>query len=405
MTTQALIFRNPGEIDIRGATIAGLSAKDTENPIGFFGTGLKIAIASILRLGGTVTIFSGLTRHDFAAEAIDFRGQAFSQVVMTTTLPGDADGTPAVLGFTTEYGKTWEPWMIFREPYANMLDEEGTLTLGYGENPEAGFTTIIVRCPALMSPYHDRDAIILPPNFPAVHTDATCRVALQPANSIYYRGVRVRDVACLLTWNVLTALDITEDRTLKYGWRHKDTCSAATMKCTHEETIFRVIMAADGTYEASFEFPAYGDHSPEFLTVAMRCYKKAPRRHVRLKAFIEQHAPKLVEPAKVPLSKVQTMQLAKAVRLVAAMGVEVDGVDISVRDLGIDCLGQYHHGTDKVYLSPEVFSQGTKQVLSTLFEELTHRDTQKADLTYSMQTYLFNKIVDMYEEHVFGEPI
>ena len=48
----SLLFTNPGEIDIRGATIAGLSAKEDAGAIGYFGTGLKYAIAQVLANGG-----------------------------------------------------------------------------------------------------------------------------------------------------------------------------------------------------------------------------------------------------------------------------------------------------------------------------------------------------------------
>jgi hypothetical protein len=110
-----LYFHNPGEIDIRGATIAGLSAKQGDSPIGFFGTGLKYAIASVLRWQGRISIWSGTEEYKFLARSLDFRGVEFQQIMMNDQ----------PLGFTTEYGKTWQPWQIFRELYANALDEGG----------------------------------------------------------------------------------------------------------------------------------------------------------------------------------------------------------------------------------------------------------------------------------------
>lgn len=77
-----LYFHNPGEIDIRGATIAGLSAKEGDNPIGFFGTGLKYSIASVLRWGGSIKIYSSQTQYSFGASELEFRGKSFSQVML-----------------------------------------------------------------------------------------------------------------------------------------------------------------------------------------------------------------------------------------------------------------------------------------------------------------------------------
>jgi len=42
-----IIFHNQGELDIRAVTTFGLSVKKNDNPIGYFGTGLKYAIAAL----------------------------------------------------------------------------------------------------------------------------------------------------------------------------------------------------------------------------------------------------------------------------------------------------------------------------------------------------------------------
>ena len=51
-----LIFTNPGIIDPRSISTFGVNAKASTNPIGHFGTGLKYAIATILRNDGSITI-------------------------------------------------------------------------------------------------------------------------------------------------------------------------------------------------------------------------------------------------------------------------------------------------------------------------------------------------------------
>ena len=47
----SIIFTNQGEIDIRAVTTFGVSVKNDNSAIGMFGTGLKYAIAIILRHG------------------------------------------------------------------------------------------------------------------------------------------------------------------------------------------------------------------------------------------------------------------------------------------------------------------------------------------------------------------
>lgn len=46
-----IIFRNAGTIDPKSITTFGVSSKENPGAIGFFGTGLKYALAILLRHG------------------------------------------------------------------------------------------------------------------------------------------------------------------------------------------------------------------------------------------------------------------------------------------------------------------------------------------------------------------
>src|SRR5208282_5619824 len=100
----SVVFTNPGEIDPRTITTLGVSVKETKSPIGFFGTGLKIAIAVLLRNHQRITIYSGLTKYEFSCAPETIRGQEFN-IVQMNNIP---------LGFTTDMGKVWEMWMAYR---------------------------------------------------------------------------------------------------------------------------------------------------------------------------------------------------------------------------------------------------------------------------------------------------
>ncbi len=54
-----VIFRNKGVIDPSSITTFGVSSKENPGAIGFFGTGLKYAIAILLREGCDITIHAG----------------------------------------------------------------------------------------------------------------------------------------------------------------------------------------------------------------------------------------------------------------------------------------------------------------------------------------------------------
>lgn len=389
-----LYFHNSGEIDIRGATIAGLSAKDTTSAIGEFGTGLKYAVACVLRWGGSITIHSGLSCYDFTTEALDFRGKNFSQIFM--------NGEP--LGFTTEYGKKWEGWQVYRELYANALDEGGGVSTMPAE-PTPGQTLIIVNCKELVEPNIRRDTLILPANTFYNFENSEAKVKIKSAASIFYRGVRVADVATALTYNFLDGITLTEDRTAKHIWAVETAVGRVIQSMTDKDMILCALTAGQEKFESRVNFDPYLDTSDAFIEVACRLYKQSPNKWSRLRSIIQKHAANLLEPTPITLSPIRQRMLDRALALIARMGLDPAQHDIVVAELGNGTLGQYFPTTGKIFLSPEVFNQGTKQVLSTLYEELVHAETGKADCNYDMQTYLFNTIVSLYEEHVFGEPI
>src|SRR6185437_6468608 len=110
-----VVFENRGEIDPIAIRTFGVSVKESENPIGFFGTGLKYALAILLRTKHRITIQSGeRVLHVGTREAV-VRGERFDLITL--------DGEP--LGFTTQVGKTWAVWMAYRELYCNARDEGG----------------------------------------------------------------------------------------------------------------------------------------------------------------------------------------------------------------------------------------------------------------------------------------
>ena len=125
-----IVFENPGEIDVASISTFGVSVKESDNPIGFFGTGLKYAIAILLRNNHKVTIHSGVDTHAFDTENVTVRGRSFDFVRLTTN-----EGQPERIGFTTEVGKTWEIWMAYRELFCNARDENGDAFLAR-EMPE-----------------------------------------------------------------------------------------------------------------------------------------------------------------------------------------------------------------------------------------------------------------------------
>ncbi len=414
-----LIFNNPGAIDIRGACIAGLSAKESKSPIGYFGTGLKYSIACILRWGGSITIYSGLEKYTFEAGQINFRNEDFQLVYM--------NGAP--LGFTTEYGKNWKAWQVFRELYANARDEGGNALLSPSvPNLVEDETTIVVSgLPDLIDLYHSRNDIILPLNQRWSYESDEMQFSSAKANGIYYRGVRVEDRACLFTWNCLEELQLTEDRTLSSPFTfaarfdnffiehlHDVEIIMQLMMLKYEETpsVSRMVKGDDGElferkerpiehmFMSWFNMPhhVYERHSTEFKSACVRLYQRDPQTYKQLRPYVKSVDSTIVEDRQHVMTPREQQMFDKAKELVALFGFEseVSRLPILVQDLGGQTLGLYEHGT--IYLSPKLFDQGTKQLTATLYEECYHHRSKNSDLTYNMQSDLFNIIISLNEE-------
>lgn len=77
-----IVFENEGEIDPRLAMLIGVNVKETSGAIGFFGTGLKYAIACLSRWGETIVIQSGENEFAFSVEDTEIRGKTFGVMSM-----------------------------------------------------------------------------------------------------------------------------------------------------------------------------------------------------------------------------------------------------------------------------------------------------------------------------------
>jgi hypothetical protein len=397
---KTVIFHNPGNLDIRGATTMGLSAKGSDDAIGKFGTGLKYAIASICRWGGAVSIETGGEIYEFSTNPIDFRGKAHDQIIMRKRGSGHCQE----LGYTTHYGSHWQPWQIFRELYSNAKDEGGDVSTAMGR-PSGSGTVITVDCKQVAECYAERDTIILPSKGTPTNdcSGFDTHLIKAPSMFLYYRGVRVHKVKCLNTWNLMDCVELTEDRTVNGIYSFESAAGQAIQASTDRDMIFKCLTAGDGFFEADAVYSSWNTTSDEFIEQALAVYRRFGKDKLPPNVWniLKDKRPEVAAPAIVELSKLQQNMLNRAVEFVSRMGHNPSQYTIIVAKLQKNTLGTARDTT--ITLSPELFNMGTKALVSTLLEETIHLETGLDDCNYEMQTYLFNRIVSLYEEHVFGE--
>lgn len=398
-----IVFKNPGEIDPRSISTFGVSVKEGSNPIGFFGTGLKYAIAVLLRTGHKVTIYSGLNVIRFGLKNSAVRGQEFDFVTMQTN-----DGESTEIGFTTELGKCWELWMAYREIACNCKDEGGDDSFEFAApRPEAGTTKIIVEGEGFESVYGTRHEYILEDS-PAFVV-GSIEVRNRPGNHFYYRGVRVMyfNSASIYTYNDTCQLDLTEDRTVKDQWQPRYRIATAILRSDNKAFLRAVLTAKDDTLEGALDYHGWGiSPSEEFLEVCGSLVgDKLTKLNLTARKVWQDATKHTVEPKEIVLTAVQAKSMEKALDFCSKIGFQIRGsYPIKVAEsLGEGTLGLALNET--IFIAERVFHLGgTKQLASTLIEEYLHLRHGWADLTRELQSFLFEKLVSVGEELV-GEPL
>lgn len=205
-----IVFENAGEIDPRLISLIGVNVKESASAIGYFGTGLKYAVACLARWGESMTVQSGMAEFTFHTEDTKIRGQSFGVLVMRSAVDH------LQLGFTTELGKRWEPWMVYRELWCNAHDEPKarvyvSQTL---PKPANGVTRVIVAGPRIEGAHDTRADFIIEGRTP-LHVLPGLEIYDGEGKRIFYRGIAVQtpDKPSIYTYNITEHLYLTEDRT------------------------------------------------------------------------------------------------------------------------------------------------------------------------------------------------
>ena len=298
-----IIFENAGEIDPRAVMLIGVNVKTTDTAIGFFGTGLKYAVSCLLRWGETLTIQSGEAVFEFMVDDTEIRGRSFGIPVMYSRFERQQ------LGFTTELGKQWQPWMVYRELWCNAFDEQSPAV--YEETtaprPSPGITRVIVSGPKMQEAHERAGEFILAARSGAKKLFETIDADIYegPSTNIFYRGIAVRSLQkpSLYTYNIKPKVNLTEDRTaseFETSWH----IAAALMSLTDEDIISRTIKATADDMESTLNY-SYHSGTPQWDAIARDAAKKTPlaiARTVREK-FVEVVPAELCPTCGQPVAK------------------------------------------------------------------------------------------------------
>lgn len=380
-------FTNLGLIPMEAVTTMGVSVKEGDNPVGFFGTGLKYAIAGLLRTSHKVTIWRGLERYDFSTEAGEVRGKEFDFIRMS-----GPDGTHR-LGFTTHLGAHWETWQVFRELYSNCLDEGGDLFMSEA-GPAEDHTTIWVEGAAFAEAARERSRYFLEGE--PIYKGVLAEVHRGAGNGIYYRRVLVGRLpkSGAFTYNLIGGVTLTEDRTLRdsyvaSGW------IAHTLSNCPDRAVLDSALTATQAYESTL---SYSTPCAEFAEAVLDlCERKGTGSVVESAvATAEAWAQREARVKAVPLSKRETDEIDGAKAFLGRIGFPVTAPIVVAETLGPDVFGMARNET--IYLSRVTLNRGGNFLIGTILEEQLHLSQGFADESRRFQDFLIDLVVKFARE-------
>lgn len=362
-----LSFQNPGEIDIDAAMMLGVNAKTSSNAIGYFGTGLKFAIATLLRTGHEVIIWQGKTPYDFSTSRMETRGKEFFAVLMNGRN----------LGFTTELGKNWQIWQAFRELYSNTMDEGGFVKEAPLE-PKADTTIIEVRGIPITQVWEERHRYLLQSTPLETYKEI---VAVHPGSGIYMRGILVDEGKTSFAYNINTSLGLTEDRMLADQWSaHYGLCKAIL----NLPKTLKFLLANPKAAEHQWPWPSSPVMEPECVRlIHEQNYDALPHS---IKAIHQATSPDTDTGRWKALLPSQEKAVNQAKEILRRLGQEVTAPVLLLWPPSPTILGRAKDG--KIGLSARIFAESLPRLASTLLEEHLHDSMGLADNTRAMQDVL-----------------
>ena len=240
-----LFISNKGLVEAGALTLLGASVKDGE-AIGKFGSGFKYAIATFIREGYALRVWSGLDEIEITTKPEVFRDKTFQVIYVG----GERTS------ITTNTGVEWKVRDAIREIWSNAIDEGGALR-GIGDmNLLEGHTTIGIELKGEVEDMVEAWDKYFVHGVSEIHENAFGRIISQSLPNFYRRGIWIcedRERCGLFSYD-FKDIDLPESRKIKTHSTSYATYEVLA-QCTELE-VFNVIL--DSIAQESMERYVFG---------------------------------------------------------------------------------------------------------------------------------------------------
>lgn len=257
-----LKIKSKGIIQPEAFTLIGASTKKgDETKRGFFGSGAKYSLSSLIKNGVKFKVFAGKDEIKFSTKKVTFRGQEFEVI--------QVNGQDTSLT-TTMGGDDWnDSFSYIREIYSNALDEDDNTKLEVTKELEGedGYTSYFIEYNKDVEDFHKNIySYFCTENPNVLHSNA--KGSIYPGDTIrlFRKGIlcyQDNNVRSLFNYNS-PDFSINESRTLSDTWDGRYRVGLIWEKCTDKNLIKELLYGLEGGNVGTYEHSIYWNISPSF---------------------------------------------------------------------------------------------------------------------------------------------
>lgn len=376
---------SPNHLNIAFLQIMGLSVKEHESPIGMFGTGMKYAIAVLLRNFCAVTMQHRLhgevvQEYTFGAEYLEIGKTNAAQVIMI-----DNQNIITKLPFTLDYGKLWSVTSAVRELMSNARDE-----VDHGDGQE----TVWIVEGAAVEDIKESDIFLQKQQLEKVYSDSSIEVFRGATTRLYYRDILVFTTDTVgatfsYTYNILDPVPLTEDRTVNpLSWSPRHTLIAAVKKLIEVGETKHLVKNCYETL-TQWKYQIYDDDIATLLPKLEEALSDGNSDIIDLVAALRKRVAKSIM-EEIPITEEERKRLATVIKWLSnhyAITLPIK----KTSSLPEHCQAIYAENI--CWVSEKLLTMSEFAIAAAIFEEQVHHDTKYNDCSRDLQNWLFERLL------------
>lgn len=422
-----LMISNDVEVEPNAFKLLGACTKrGDDSKIGYFGSGLKYAMATFMREGIEVRIFAGEKEVKLGTVKERFRNEEFNVITI--------DGEKTSL--TTSMGVDWKPWQAVREIYCNALDEENhKIMIGTCEPiGEIGKTIFYIgineELEIIVTEWDkyfalDRDHI-------AICEEGRILNTLGSKLNLYRKGIRCYDASQPSLYDYdFKKIGINESRIINSWIDVRFDIALMWSKCATTKMIDELVELYKDPDKAKkhMEFDAYWSNNkcvfnniwleyfedkllmPFETAGAFDMFNKDPRSCIikaDLISALEKAFPGQITCSLnrikcfydyIPINSTPKISflLKECLQFLDDVGLPNPYPIIIGRFTNDLILGSIDEDAKEIILDVRLFDKGKKEIVCTILEERAHIESRCGDQTRGFQDYLVSQMVTLLE--------